>query len=117
MSYYPAIDHQRIHALLQLFGDSNAVQELFEDFLDSCPEKLAVIKQGLTEERGDLIEFAAHAIHGSSAKLGAIEIEQTAGTLKMLAHNKNLISIPGYLEELEKQILELKEHIRSRKAI
>ena len=117
MSYYPAIDHQRIHALLQLFGDSNVVQELFEEFLDSCPEKLAVIRQGLTEERGDLIEFAAHDIHGSSANLGAIEIEATASTLELLAHNKNLISIPGYLEELEQQIQDLEEHIRSRKAI
>ena len=117
MNQHPAFDHQRISSLTELFGDSDAVRDLYIEFLDSCPERLAVIKQGLIDHRADLIEFAAHAIHGTSANIGVLNIEETSAAIESVAHQHQFALVGAYVSELEEQIDGLREHIDLREVI
>ncbi|MDP6963073.1 MAG: Hpt domain-containing protein [Planctomycetota bacterium] len=114
MTQSPTFDHQRINSLTHLFGDSEGVRELYIEFLDSCPEKIAVIKQALKEGRSDLIEFAAHAIHGSSANIGVLNIEETSFAIETVAHNDQFDLIRDYVTELEDQVAGLRDHVNCR---
>ncbi|MBC8369516.1 MAG: Hpt domain-containing protein [Planctomycetes bacterium] len=117
MNQHPAFDHQRINSLTELFGDQECVRDLYIEFLDSCPDRLAVIKQGLSERRADLIEFAAHAIHGTSSNIGVLNIEQTSAAIESIAHQGQFDLVGAYINELEEQIAGLREHVDLRTAI
>ena len=117
MNQQPSFDHQRINSLTELFGDAECVRELYIEFLETCPERMAVIKQGLTEHRADLMEFAAHAIHGTSANIGVLNIEETSLAIEHIAHQNQFELVGAYLTELEEQVAGLREHIDLQAAI
>lgn len=117
MNQDPSFNHLRIRSLTELFGNSESVRDLYIEFLDSCPERVAVIKQGILEHRADLIEFAAHAIHGTSANIGVANIEATSSVIEDMAHNNQFELVDACVGELEDQIAGLRQHIDMRRAI
>lgn len=117
MTQLPSFDKQRIDYLTELFGDPECVRELFLEFLEACPDWISTMKKGLNEQRADLIEFAAHAIHGTSANISVINIEKTSAALELVAQKQQLDLAGTYISELEDQIDGLREHVELRTAI
>ncbi|MFT7517220.1 MAG: HPt (histidine-containing phosphotransfer) domain-containing protein [Myxococcota bacterium] len=117
MTQLPSFDQERLNYLTELFGDSESVRELFLEFLEACPAWVSTMKQGINEQRPDLVEFAAHAIRGTSANISVTNIEKTSAALESIVQRQQLDLAGAYISELEEQIDGLREHIERRAAI
>lgn len=109
----PLLDTSRISELADLFGDSEIVLELFEEFLQECPERMDTMRQALANGETELIDSAAHAIKGSSANLGTCAVQEMARMIEELARTNQLTEADAFVGRLETEIARLQEHLRT----
>jgi HPt (histidine-containing phosphotransfer) domain-containing protein len=109
----PLLDTSRINELAELFGDSEIVLELFDEFLQECPERMAAMRQALANGEPQLMDSAAHAIKGSSANLGACAVQEMARMVEELARNNQLDHADTFVSRLETEIHRLQEHLKA----
>ncbi len=109
----PLLDTSRISELADLFGDSEIVLELFDEFLQECPERMDTMRQALANGETELIDIAAHAIKGSSANLGACAVQEMARMIEEMARSNQLTEADAFVGRLETEIARLQEHLRT----
>ena len=113
MSAHSPLDTTRVDELADLFGDKEILLELYDEFLEECPGRLQIMREGLAQHKADLIDSCAHAIKGSSANLGAVEIQKTAKLVEDLARTNDLGEVGEFLDRLEAEIERLVGHLKA----
>jgi CheY-like chemotaxis protein len=85
----PPFDPACIDRLRQLEAATGEtiVAEVVGHFLTSAPLQVAAIREALTSGDAEALGFAAHALKGSSAQLGASRLAALAQELETLARN------------------------------
>ncbi|MDP7061972.1 MAG: Hpt domain-containing protein [Planctomycetota bacterium] len=107
------LDTARVDELADLLGDKESLLELYDEFLEECPVRLATMRDGLAQQKADLIDSGAHAIKGTSANLGAVRIQKTAKLIENLARANDLADVGAFLDRLEAEIDKLNGHLKA----
>ena len=111
------------NALMNYVGkDVELLGEVVEIFLAECPGYLSRLRKAVTDRDPKAIEFAAHALVGSTANLFARQAVQVASKLEDMGREGNLTGVEEAYSALEKEITRLrqalatfgKEHARAR---
>lgn len=88
-------------ARLEEWGGEGLLTQMIQLFLESTPERLAQIREGL--ERGDreLLERGAHSLKSSAANLGAERLRGLASAMEERAHRGEVVGLASLLTDLE----------------
>lgn len=101
------VDAEKLEELIDLFGDREEVKDLFHEFFDELPSRLESLRTGLQTGTADQIDQAAHALKGSSASLGATQVQAAALALESDARNQQLENAPDHFALLEAELEKL----------
>ena len=111
------------NALMNYVGrDVELLGEVVEIFLAECPGYLSRLRKAVTDRDPKAIEFAAHALVGSTANLFARQAVEAASKLEEMGREGILTGVEEAYAALEKEITRLrqalatfgKEHARAR---
>lgn len=102
-SQFPVLDMQAIENLRTLGeeGDDSFVKEILGIYLADVPERLGAIKSARDANDRLLYIRSAHTIKGSSANVGATEVQHLAAELEQRAKSEKLSDLNASLAELE----------------
>jgi CheY-like chemotaxis protein/HPt (histidine-containing phosphotransfer) domain-containing protein len=85
------------------------IRELIDMFLDTAPERIALINQSVSNP--SQLGFHAHALKSMSLNLGAKRVVEITRQLEELARSSNISSAPALLKDLEAAFLQTKSHL------
>jgi HPt (histidine-containing phosphotransfer) domain-containing protein len=96
----PIIDRAAFDELKEMVGD-DFISELIDSYFEDCPKLMTELRHAL--ESGDAVAFrrAAHALHSTSASMGAIQFAALAHRLEALGKDDRLGQAPPLLQELD----------------
>lgn len=97
------IDPQAIENLRALGdqGDDSFVREIVGIYLEDLPERIAALKAARDTNDRSLYTRSAHTIKGSSANVGAVEVQGLAEHLEHQSKKQELVSLDAQLADLE----------------
>jgi HPt (histidine-containing phosphotransfer) domain-containing protein len=99
-------------ALDRLGGDRELLVELAEIFLDSLPEQLRKLRDGLDNADAEKVGMAAHSLKGSVGSFAAEPARQAALELEKLAREGKLDAAADALTRLTRQLAALEDSLR-----
>jgi two-component system, sensor histidine kinase and response regulator len=99
-------------ALAQVEGDEKLLHEIVAIFVDEAPKLLAQLRQAITTHDVELLERTAHNLKGQLGYLGATVAAQKSRELEDTGHRGDLPLAQRIVDELEKEITELRESMR-----
>ncbi|HWP31470.1 MAG TPA: Hpt domain-containing protein [Fimbriimonadales bacterium] len=105
----PILDEQYLSEVSE--GDVHFEKELFHDFFDLVPELISSLEKGIEENDADQAHRAAHSLRGSARCIGAKRVGIVCDSLVMKAREGDLSNMNSLLEQLRKNIAELKSFI------
>lgn len=99
----PVLDSQAIENLRSLGeeGDDTFVKEIIGIYLEDIPERLSALKSARVSDDRALYVRSAHTIKGSSANVGAAEVQHLATRLEQRAKQEALAELDQDLGALE----------------
>ncbi len=106
------VDAEKLEELIDLFGDREEVKDLFNEFFDELPSRLQTLRTGLETGAPEQIDQAAHALKGSSASLGAMQVQAAALALEADARSQQLDDAPDHFAQLEAELEILQNWLR-----
>ncbi len=115
MSLPPVIlDSQAIDNLRSLGeeGDDSFVKEIVTIYLEDIPLRLASLKTARAADDRSLYVRSAHTIKGSSANVGAAEVQALSAKLEQRAKVENLADLDDALVELESACVRAQDALR-----
>lgn len=86
---------------LQDWGGEELVGRMAGLFLANTPERVKQIRDGVTEEKAELVERGAHSLKSTSANLGAMELRDLAAEMEDRAMRGESGALAGDLARLE----------------
>ncbi len=94
-----------------LMDDKELIGNIFREFLEDIPRRIAVLRQAL--EDGDVTtgERQAHAIKGASATVGGMALRALAADIEKEGRAGNLEDMKTQAERLDAALAELKQAI------
>ncbi len=94
-----------------LMDDKELIGNIFREFLEDIPRRIAVLRQAL--EDGDVMtgERQAHAIKGASATVGGMALRALAADIEKEGRAGNLEDMKIHAERLDAVLAELKQAI------
>jgi len=96
--------------IMRRLGDNeDLLRQIINVFLESLPDQLEELKQGVGSEDAAVIRQKAHRIKGASASIGAEAVRETAAALEEAGKKGELKATLPLLEELQQEI----ENLRS----
>jgi len=102
------IDTEKLDELIDLFGDRDEVKDLFDEFFKELPERIESLRTGVESNTAEPINQAAHALKGSSASLGAMQVQGAAFELEQCARNQEFAPMAEHLQRLELELANLR---------
>jgi HPt (histidine-containing phosphotransfer) domain-containing protein len=81
--------------------DDSFVKEIIGIYLEDVPERLTAMKSARDTDDRMLYIRSAHTIKGSSAHVGATEVQHLAAELEQTAKSESLAYLDASLAELE----------------
>jgi HPt (histidine-containing phosphotransfer) domain-containing protein len=85
------------------------VRELVDLFLQSAPERMAQIRESVSDPRQ--LSFHAHALKSMSLNLGAKKIVEICQKLEQVGASADLSAAPGVLRELDAAFAQSRLHL------
>ena len=106
-----AIDRTTLETLreFQDTGEPDIVAELIEIFLQDTPPRLAAIREALHRADAGEIASAAHALKGSSANLGALQMSALCLKIETLGRAGTVEGADSLLADLEAEFLRVRD--------
>ncbi|MDD5671800.1 MAG: response regulator, partial [Candidatus Omnitrophica bacterium] len=106
-SQKPAIDPQRIGALIEFTGDDDPffIPNLFQTYFSNAEQRMAGILEALGAGDANRMRQEVHSLKGSSANVGAVILSELCKQLEMLGKSG---TIEGALPIFEQIKVELK---------
>jgi CheY-like chemotaxis protein len=94
--------------LQRLMGDNELASEILEGFIEDIPNKLAALKEAITNADASLIQCLAHTLKGASANVGALALREIAFQLEVAAKSEDLEKAYLLISNLNRQFEILK---------
>ncbi|OQA87437.1 MAG: Hpt domain protein [Lentisphaerae bacterium ADurb.Bin242] len=92
----------REYVKLNLGIDDNETFELlYENYLETVADCIGKIEKALNEKNAVELRYAAHALKGCSANIGAEDIRRASYDIEMAAKNENLELCTTPFEEVK----------------
>jgi histidine phosphotransfer protein HptB len=107
------IDPEKLDELIDLFGDRDEVKDLFDEFFKEIPQRIESLRTGVASNTAEPINQAAHALKGSSASLGAMQVQDAAFDLEQCARNQEFGPMADHLSRLELELANLRAWLTS----
>ena len=89
--------------LMNRLGDEELIKEIVPEFLKSNTDYLDAISKAIDHHDPKEVELNAHALKGSSASIGAVELSKVAQILERMAKDLSLDDAESVLENLREQ--------------
>lgn len=104
-----AIDLGVLESLAEAQGDGepDLVVELIDLFLADAPQRVAIMREAMANSDARLLGRAAHALKGSSATLGAVQVAESCAELEQLARDASLHHVAPVLDRLDHEFASL----------
>jgi PAS domain S-box-containing protein len=105
-----------ISFLDRVMGDEELARDIFNEFLNAVPERIEKIHKAI--DNGDIMaaKREAHTLKGSSANVGAMDLQDTAYQIEISANDEDLTKLTSLVPELEEQFIILKEYWSAQKS-
>jgi len=99
----PVIDMAALDAIRSLGGTEtpDLLEQIIRLYLDSAPQLMASIRDGLAAVDNDKVRMAAHTLKSSSANLGAGRLAEVCKKLELAARANAIASDAPQLSEIE----------------
>jgi two-component system sensor histidine kinase/response regulator len=94
-------------AMETVLGNEDLFQEIAGMFIESCPNHLARIKEGIEENDAGILEREAHSLKGAVGNFSAKEVYEAAYRLEKLGKEGNMATAEEELSTLERALNEL----------
>jgi len=95
--------------LLERLGGAEALIPRFMGlFFKGVEPNMAALEEAIAEGNPDKVRTSSHAIKGSSANIGAMQMRETAATIEADAKTGDIAGAPAGLEILKRQLEEFK---------
>jgi HPt (histidine-containing phosphotransfer) domain-containing protein len=95
--------------LLERLGGAEALIPRFMGlFLKGVEPNMAALEEAIAEGNPDKVRTSSHAIKGSSANIGAMQMRETAAAIEAAAKTGDITGAPAGLEKLKVQLEEFK---------
>ncbi len=100
-------------ALERCAGDKEFLNEMLIEFLELASGQIDELKQAIESNDAETLAKVAHSVKGASANLGAEKLSETALKLEKCGKEAQLQEAEKLLNELNNQIKELDEFVKS----
>jgi HPt (histidine-containing phosphotransfer) domain-containing protein len=107
------IDQAKLEELIDLFGDREEVRDLFDEYFSELPSRIEALRTGIATSTTEMVNHAAHALKGSSASLGAIQVTETARIIEESARANSLEGTGTAVDRLETELALLRAWLQS----
>jgi len=95
--------------LLERLGGAEALIPRFMGlFFKGVEPNMAALEEAIAEGNPDKVRTSSHAIKGSSANIGAMQMRETAAGIEAAAKTGDITGAPAGLEKLKRQLEEFK---------
>ena len=99
-------------AMETVLGNKDLFREIAGIFLETCPDYIAGIKKGITENDGGILEREAHSLKGAIGNFGAKEAYEVAHRLEKLGEKGEMATAEEELSNLESALNELASEMK-----
>lgn len=114
MSEYPILDLSLLHEITA--GDKGLIEELLVLYIDNVRERLERMQDLLEQGDSETIAREIHTIKGSSASVGASQMEQLSKELEVYFHeNKEkefaelFMTVPAIFQAFAERVEEMRK--------
>jgi HPt (histidine-containing phosphotransfer) domain-containing protein len=94
-------------------GDDTFLKEIITIYLEDIPQRIVALKTALNTGDRPLFTRSAHTIKGSSANIGAAEVQYLAAKLELKSKTEELSGLGAELVELEAASMRAQSALRS----
>jgi two-component system, sensor histidine kinase and response regulator len=77
-------------ARLREWGGDRLLAQMIHLFVESTPDRIRQIREGLDRDEVELVERGAHSLKSSAANLGAERLRELSGEMEDRAHRGDL---------------------------
>ena len=84
-------------------GDAEMIIDLIDTLIDTTPELLTELEQGVQKSDPHGIREAAHSLKSSFAQLGAMKISDMCKEMEMKGKNSDLAGVPQLYQEIKQE--------------
>jgi HPt (histidine-containing phosphotransfer) domain-containing protein len=102
MREVPVLDHAQIHRLKE-WGGADLQRKMIDLFLTHARERVAQIKEGLTEQESRKAETGAHTLKSSAGNVGARRLQELSADAEALAEKGELPSLQELFPSIERE--------------
>jgi two-component system, sensor histidine kinase and response regulator len=95
----PTIDPEALDRLKE-WGGEKLLSQMIRLFLESTPERVRQITEGLERGEIELVERGSHSLKSSAANLGAERLRELSAEVEDLAHRGELLGVEALLTPL-----------------
>ena len=113
----PVVDEESVPVyaraeLLERLGGAEALIPRFMGlFFKGAEPNMAALEEAVTAGDQDRIRTAAHAIKGSSANIGAMQLRETAAAVEAAAKAGDISSVPDNVDLMKQQLAEFRQTV------
>jgi PAS domain S-box-containing protein len=100
--------------LSRLMGDNAIAEKVIKIFLEQTPTQILELKKALKDADLPTVERLSHNIKGASANIGAGRLQAVAFDFETLARSGDVTGITTRLDDLEKELDQLKKTVRKK---
>ncbi len=95
--------------LERLGGSAELIPRFMQLFHDGLAKSLPALEEAITSGEPDKIRVAAHAIKGSAANIGAMQVREVAAAIELAARSGVTDNSAADLQELKKRLEEFRK--------
>ncbi|MFP4455952.1 MAG: PAS domain S-box protein [Desulfonatronovibrio sp.] len=96
----------------RIMDDKELAREILEVFLETIPQKIDIIKNESASGNNDEVRRNAHAIKGTAANTGCLDLSETAAGVEKAAKSDDQEGVKKLIPRLEKQYSQAKTEIQ-----
>jgi HPt (histidine-containing phosphotransfer) domain-containing protein len=94
-------------ALELMGGDEGLFKDVLVIYQEEASKKMSDLNTAIGESDSEGIRFAAHALKGASANIGAITVQKIASELEIAGKDKRLSAVQELVDRLNEELAKL----------
>lgn len=97
-------------------GDSEMVIDLIESLMESSPELMAELQEGLASGDSQKVKSAAHTLKSSNAQLGALNFAELCLEMEIIGKSSDLSNAGSVYESIQREYSKVEQALNSWKS-
>ncbi len=94
-------------AMERFDNDMEFFKRMVDEFLSYVPEQIKSLEDAVKSGNADELQKSGHSIKGTAGMLSADRVSSVAMSIETKGNNHDISDVPGLLEELKSEILQL----------